>query len=91
MNDNIRLKQLLFRSQHRGFNEMDQLLGAFARTGLPLLNATQLDSYAALLDLPDWDVYAWLVGQSPPPAAMAEIVQVIQAHVAAAGRLGTDQ
>lgn len=82
MEEDKRRKQLLFRSQHRGFNEMDQLLTAFARAKLATLTESELDDYASLLDLADWDVFGWLVGQSSPPANMAHIVGLIRAHMA---------
>jgi antitoxin CptB len=85
MIEHKRLKQLQFRSQHRGFNEMDQILSAFARARLTVLSPTQLDDYATLLDLPDWDVFAWLVGQSAPPDDMAAIVDVIRTFMAENG------
>lgn len=74
-----RLKQMLFQSQHRGFAELDLLLGKFACAKLEYLSPALLDEYEALLDLQDWDVYAWLVGQAEPPAgAPLAIIQTIK-------------
>lgn len=71
------LKQLKFRSAHRGVAEMDQLLGTFARQALDGLTAAQLAQYQALLDAPDWDAYGWLTGQVAVPEALAEIVALV--------------
>lgn len=62
-----RLKQLMFQSQHRGFAELDLLLGKFACAQLETLSPALLDEYETLLKAQDWDVYAWLVGQAEPP------------------------
>jgi len=76
----IRLKQLRFRSAHRGVAEMDQIMGAFAASGLAGLNDAQLDQYQALLDAPDWDAFAWVTGKAAPPGELAEIVALVVAH-----------
>lgn len=81
METDKRIKQLLFRSQHRGFNEMDQLLGSFAHAELAKLNPAALADYEQLLNLPDWDVYGWLVGQQQPPENFRAIVDLIRAHI----------
>lgn len=79
-----RIKQLLFQSRHRGFAELDLLLGDFACAQLAQLSVAQLDEYEKLLNLQDWDVYNWLVGQAAPPAdAPHAIIATIQAHMKA--------
>lgn len=65
----VRRKRLLFRSQHRGSREMDLLLGRFAERHLPTFSERQLDLFEQLLDQSDPDLYAWLAGREPPPAA----------------------
>lgn len=85
MEEDKRLKRLLFQSQHRGFSEMDQLLTAFARAHLATLTPAQIDDYEVLLELPDWDVFSWLVGQAPAPGDMAAIVAFIRVHMDASG------
>jgi antitoxin CptB len=75
----VRLKQLKFQSQHRGFAELDLLLGKFACAKLESLSPAQLDEYEQLLQAQDWDVYGWLVGQIPPPAnGPVNIIKTIQ-------------
>jgi antitoxin CptB len=77
-----KLKQLMFQSRHRGFAELDLLLGNFACAELAHLSPELLIEYEQLLGLSDWDVYVWLVGQtSPPPTAPLAIISHIQAYM----------
>lgn len=62
-----RRRKLKFRAWRRGFREMDLLMGSFADQHLDTYDAAQLDQFEALLDLPDWEVFAWLVGQNEVP------------------------
>jgi antitoxin CptB len=62
-----RRKKLLFRAQRRGFKEVDLIFGAFADAHLAGLDGGQLDRFEALLAVPDWQVYGWLVGETPAP------------------------
>ncbi|HKQ45226.1 MAG TPA: succinate dehydrogenase assembly factor 2 [Rhizomicrobium sp.] len=64
-----RRKRLLFRAQRRGFKEVDLIFGAYAEGHLTGLDAAGLDQFEALLAAPDQDVYAWLRGAEPVPAA----------------------
>jgi len=64
----IKRKKLLFRAQRRGFKEVDIIFGAFADANLARLDAGQLDWFEALLAVPDWQVYGWLMGEAPVPA-----------------------
>ena len=65
----IRRKQLKFRATHRGFKEADAIFGAFAALHLAKLDAGELETFAALLDVPDHELYDWLRGAAPVPAA----------------------
>ena len=64
-----RRKKLRFRAWRRGFREIDLILGGFADAHLAGLDDLGLTHFEALLDAPDQDVYAWLVGQAPTPQA----------------------
>ncbi len=64
-----RLSKLKYRAWRRGFLEADLILGPFADGRLESLGPEDLDAFEALLDQPDHDVYAWIVGQTPPPEA----------------------
>lgn len=62
-----RRKKLKFRAWRRGFREMDLLMGTFADAHIADLSEAELDEFERLLATPDWDVFAWLVGQRPVP------------------------
>jgi antitoxin CptB len=65
-----RLKKLTFRAWHRGFREMDLIMGTFADQHLANLDEAGVDAFEALLETPDQDVYAWLTGVIETPEAM---------------------
>jgi antitoxin CptB len=62
-----RRKRLLFRSWHRGTREADLILGSFAELHLGEFDEAQLDRYEALLEMPDPDLFDWLLGRAAPP------------------------
>jgi antitoxin CptB len=64
-----RLKRLLIRARRRGFQEMDLIMGRFAETHASSLAEPELAAFEALLQAEDQDVYDWLLGRTPPPAA----------------------
>ena len=64
-----RRSKLKYRAWHRGFREADLILGPFADAHLPLMTADQIDAFEALLELPDHDLYGWIVAEDEPPAA----------------------
>jgi antitoxin CptB len=65
----IRSRRLLFRSWHRGTQEIDLVLGSFAEASLTGLDGAQLDRFEALLDCSDADLFDWITGGSRPPLA----------------------
>ena len=67
--DAIRLKKLKFRAWRRGFVEADLILGPFADTHTGAMSAAELDEFEALLETPDQDLYGWIMGVAPIPAA----------------------
>ncbi|MDE2135366.1 MAG: succinate dehydrogenase assembly factor 2 [Alphaproteobacteria bacterium] len=64
-----RRKRLLFRARRRGFKEVDLIFGTFAARELADLDEAGLDQLEALLDAPDQEVFSWLKGEAPVPAA----------------------
>lgn len=60
-------RKLSFRAWRRGFREMDLLMGSFADAHLETMTNTELDEFERLLDVPDWEVYAWVVGNTEVP------------------------
>ncbi len=63
-----RRRKLKFRAWRRGFREMDLLMGTFADKHLESMSEDDLSEFERLLATPDWEVFAWLVGQKPVPA-----------------------
>jgi len=66
----IQRRRLRYRSWHRGTREADLILGRFADAHLADFSAEQLDRYGALLEKSDPDIYDWLIGRVPVPAAV---------------------
>ncbi len=62
-----RRRKLTFRAWRRGFREMDLLMGSFAEQNIETLDGDGLDEFERLLSTPDWEVYAWLIGQKDVP------------------------
>ena len=62
-----RRRKLKFRAWRRGFREMDLLMGSFADEHLATLSEDDVSEFERLLGTPDWEVFAWLVGQKPVP------------------------
>lgn len=46
---------------------MDLLIGSFADAHIDSFGKAELDEFEGLLGIPDWEVYAWLIGQTPVP------------------------
>ena len=65
----IRRKRAFFRAQRRGFKELDLIFAAFAEAHLPTLVEPDLTHFEALLSIPDWQIYAWIMGHEPVPDA----------------------
>jgi antitoxin CptB len=62
-----RRRRILFRSWHRGTQEIDLLLGSFADDVLADFDSAQPDRFEALLDCNDVDLLDWITGRRPPP------------------------
>jgi antitoxin CptB len=60
-----RRKRLLFRCWHRGTREMDLILGRFADAEIASLREDELTKLEHLIEVPDPDLYAALVGNAP--------------------------
>jgi antitoxin CptB len=64
-----RRRRILFRCWHRGVREMDLIMGRFADAEIERLSLEELDELERLMEAPDADVYRWIAGDEPPPAA----------------------
>ena len=65
-----RRRKLKFRASHRGLRELDLFFEAFLDAHLDNLSEVGLDQLETILDIPDQQVYAWILGQAQPPAEM---------------------
>ena len=62
-NKEILIKQLMYRSLHRGCKETDFLLGQFAKKEIATLNDDDLLIYKDLIEEYDGIIYDWIVGR----------------------------
>ena len=62
-----RRRKMRYRAWHRGMREMDLVLGRFADAELARLGPQELDEFEALMQAPDPDLFAWILGQTPVP------------------------
>ena len=72
-----RIKRLKMRSMRRGIKEMDLILSRFAEAQLSAMDDPALAIYDALLNENDHDLYQWVTGQSPAPAAFRPLIKDI--------------
>ena len=60
---------------------MDIIFERFLEHGYTLLDSRECQAFDVLLDLPDQDILAWLVGQQTAPNSEIErLVPVIRKH-----------
>jgi antitoxin CptB len=70
--DPHRLNRIRFRAWRRGFREADLILGSFADIHGHGLTEDELSQFERLLEESDHDVYAWILGAAPTPAAFED-------------------
>lgn len=76
-----RLRKLSFRAWRRGFKEADIILGNFADDYLSTLTADELDAFERLLEVPDQDLYGWIIERDPiPDEWKSEIMNKLNAY-----------
>lgn len=64
-----RRRRLRYRLWHRGTREMDLVMGRFADAVIADLAETDLGDLERLAEMPDPELYAWVSGACPVPAA----------------------
>ena len=64
----VRRRKILFRAWHRGTREMDLVMGRFADAVLPGLADVELDEFERLIEVPDQDLFSWIMGEAAAPA-----------------------
>ena len=60
-NNEILMKQIIYRSMHRGTKEMDLLLGNFVKKYVKEFNITELKDLEKLLFMEDEIIYKWYI------------------------------
>ena len=83
-----RRRRLLFRAWRRGTRELDLIMGRFADEAIGTMSDADLDAFECLCEVPDLELYAWVVGNRPVPANYdTDVFRRICAfnHAAAAG------
>jgi antitoxin CptB len=63
----LRRRRILWRAWHRGTREMDLVFGRFADAEIETLAEADLDTLEALMDVPDPDLMAWVLGMADIP------------------------
>ena len=63
----VRRKQILFRSWHRGMREMDLIMGRFADAEIGAMSEADLADFERLIDAVDRDLFAWITGEADTP------------------------
>ncbi len=63
-----RRRRLLFRAWRRGVREMDLIVGRFADAQIDRFDATELDDFERLIEVPNAELYAWIVGDEAVPS-----------------------
>ena len=64
----VRRRKLLFRAWRRGVREMDLIVGRFADVHIDKFDEAALDDFERLIEAPNADLYAWVVGADDMPA-----------------------
>jgi antitoxin CptB len=65
-----RRRRILFRAWHRGTREMDLIMGRFADKHIAGFSDAELDEFEQLIDAPDPELLAWVMGSSAPPRSL---------------------
>ena len=63
-----RRRRLLFRAWHRGMREVDLITGRFADAHIASLSDVEVDDFERLMDVPEPDLLAWVMGSAATPA-----------------------
>jgi antitoxin CptB len=63
-----RRRRLLFRAWRRGVREMDLIVGRFADARIDKFDTGELAAFERLIEVPNAELYAWIVGDEAVPA-----------------------
>lgn len=64
------VQRLLYRAKQRGFLELDLLVGSWAESHVPQMDAAALQAFQEVLVQENPDMFKWLTGQAPAPPEM---------------------
>jgi antitoxin CptB len=64
----VRRRKLLFRAWRRGVREIDLIVGRFADAHIDTFDDGGLDDFERLIEVPNAQLYAWVVGDTAVPA-----------------------
>jgi len=64
-----RRRKLLFRAWRRGVREMDLIVGRFADAHIDTFDEAGLDDFERLIEAPNAELFAWVIGAENVPAA----------------------
>jgi antitoxin CptB len=63
----VRRRQILYRSWHRGLREMDLIMGRFADAAISDLSDEELADFEQLIEVTDRDLLGWITGEIDTP------------------------
>jgi antitoxin CptB len=63
----VRRRQILYRSWHRGMREMDLIMGRFADAEIGELSEEDLAEFERLIEVTDRDLLGWITGEIETP------------------------
>lgn len=63
-----RRRRIVYRAWHRGFREMDLIMGSFCDEVIIGLSEGEVEDFEKLIDAPDHELYAWIRSAEPVPA-----------------------
>jgi antitoxin CptB len=77
----MKSEKKLFWACRRGMLELDVLLGNFLEEVYPKLSEDEKKQFSLLLDQPDPNLFAWLMGhEKPQDPGLAAITEAIRNH-----------
>ena len=76
MNNENLIKQLFYRSIHRGWKETDFLIGEFAKKKLGEIS--DLELFGDFLEEDDLEIYDWILGKNKEPEKYVGIIMEIK-------------
>lgn len=81
MNKEILIKQILYRSQHRGCKETDILLGKYIVEKINEFDDEKLDLYQTFINEDDFAIYDWILNKmNVPEEYVGLVVEIREFH-----------